>query len=137
MLYNQSDTKFLNGNVHLMQCKKLNLKTNCIEFCNSTTYSIECKSDLGCLTVYLAIGQTLRRTDFPGVSFYSVRPKTWPLFKKRPASLCVSQRSLYFFQVEGMYMYVQYCTVGHSSFISLCGILSQDQAFHMAFLISQ
>ncbi len=52
MLYNQSDTKFLKGNEHSMQCKKLNLKLNCIEFCNSTTYSIECKSDLGRLTVY-------------------------------------------------------------------------------------
>ncbi len=41
----------LNGNVHSIQCKKLNLKSNCIEFCNSTTYSIECKSDLGRLTV--------------------------------------------------------------------------------------
>jgi hypothetical protein len=51
MLYNQSDTNFLNENVHLMLCKKLNLKSNCIEFCNSTTYSIECKSDLGRLTV--------------------------------------------------------------------------------------
>ncbi len=46
-VYNQSDTKFLNGNVHSMQCKKLNLKSHCFEFCNSTTYSIECKSDLG------------------------------------------------------------------------------------------
>jgi hypothetical protein len=53
MFYNLSDTKFLNGNVHLMQCKKLNLKSNCIEFCHSTTYSIECKSDLGRLTVHL------------------------------------------------------------------------------------
>jgi hypothetical protein len=51
MLYNQLDTKFLNGNVHSMQCKKLKLKSNYTEFCNSTTYSIECKSDLGRLTV--------------------------------------------------------------------------------------
>jgi hypothetical protein len=50
--YNQSDTKFLKGNVHSMQCKKLSLKSHCIEFCISTTYSIECKSDLGRLTVY-------------------------------------------------------------------------------------
>jgi hypothetical protein len=35
-----------------MQCKKLNLKSHCTEFCISTTYSIECKSDLGRLTVY-------------------------------------------------------------------------------------
>ncbi len=52
MLYTQSDTKILNENVHSLQCKKLNLKTHCIEFCNSTTYSIKCKSDLGRLTVW-------------------------------------------------------------------------------------
>ncbi len=52
MLYNQSDTKFPNINVNSMQCKKLNLKLHCIEFCISTTYSIEWKSDLGRLSVY-------------------------------------------------------------------------------------
>jgi hypothetical protein len=68
MFYNQSDTKFLYGNVHSMQCKKLNLKSNCIEFCNSTTYSIECKSDLGRLTVWkaaevkVAIGEAMADT---------------------------------------------------------------------------
>jgi hypothetical protein len=51
-----------NGNVHSMQCKKLKLKSNCIEFCNSTTYSIECKSDLGRLTVY-HLGRTLSDTS--------------------------------------------------------------------------
>jgi hypothetical protein len=52
MLYNQSDTKFLNENVNFMQCKKLNLKSHCIEFCIGTTYPIECKSDMGRFTVY-------------------------------------------------------------------------------------
>ncbi len=46
MLYNQSDTKFPNGNVSSIHCKKLNLKSHCIEFYISTTYSIECKKRL-------------------------------------------------------------------------------------------
>ncbi len=43
MLYNQSDTKFPNRNVNSMQSKKLNLKSHRIQFCISTTYSIQCK----------------------------------------------------------------------------------------------
>ncbi len=65
MFYNQSDTKFLNGHVHSMQCKKLNLKSNCIEFCNSTTYSIECKSDLGRLTVCVSSSKLVLLCCFP------------------------------------------------------------------------
>jgi hypothetical protein len=62
---------------------------------------------------------------------YSVRPKTWPLFKNMPPPLCVSCRSLIF--VSRRYIYVQYTTAVLLSYVGKCG---QDEAFHMAIFIT-
>jgi hypothetical protein len=62
---------------------------------------------------------------------YSVRPKTWPLFKNMPPLLCVSCRSLIF--VSGRCIYVQYTTAVLLCYVGKCG---QDEVFHMAISIT-
>ncbi len=64
-------------------------------------------------------------------TYYSVRPKTWPLFKNMPPPLCVSCRYIIF--VSGRYIYVQYTTAVLLSYVEKCG---QDEAFHMAISIT-
>jgi hypothetical protein len=65
------------------------------------------------------------------IRYYSVRPKTWPLFNNTPPPLCVSCRSLVL--VSKRYICVQYTT---AVLLSYVGKYGQDEAFHVAISIT-